>query len=115
MVSARVPSHFNWPVRDRSGEGVLLHRQETGGNASVFVNAREVLKEVFLFDMRRRVVGCIATENCALLRHYAASSGNFLPTFRDNLAVPSSILTLEDGTDRLSRSVGKKLSLLTAS
>ena len=29
-------------------------------------------------------------ENCALLGHYAASSSNFLPTFRDNLSVPSS-------------------------
>ena len=28
-------------------------------------------------------------ENCALLGYYAASSGNFLPTFRDNLSVPS--------------------------
>ena len=28
--------------------------------------------------------------NCALLGCYAASSGNFLPTFRDNLTVPSS-------------------------
>jgi hypothetical protein len=29
-------------------------------------------------------------ENCALLGYYAASSGNFLPTFRDNLSVPFS-------------------------
>ena len=28
-------------------------------------------------------------ENCALLGYYAASNGNFLPTFRDNLSVPS--------------------------
>jgi len=26
-------------------------------------------------------------ENCALLGYYAASSGNFLPTFRDKLSV----------------------------
>ena len=31
-----------------------------------------------------------ADENCALLGYYAASRGNFLPTFRDNLSVPSS-------------------------
>ena len=30
------------------------------------------------------------TENCALLDYYAAGSGNLLPTFRDNLSVPSS-------------------------
>jgi len=29
-------------------------------------------------------------ENCALLCYYAASSGNCLPTFRDNISVPSS-------------------------
>ena len=29
-------------------------------------------------------------ENCVLLGYYAASSGNFLPTFRDKLLVPSS-------------------------
>jgi hypothetical protein len=29
-------------------------------------------------------------ENCAILGYYAASSGNFLPTFRDNVSVPSS-------------------------
>jgi hypothetical protein len=29
-------------------------------------------------------------ENCALLGSYSASSGNFLPTFRDNLSVPPS-------------------------
>jgi hypothetical protein len=28
-------------------------------------------------------------ENCVLLGHYAAKSGNILPTFRDNLFVPS--------------------------
>jgi len=30
-----------------------------------------------------------ADENCALLGYYAASNGNLLPTFRDNLWVPS--------------------------
>jgi len=29
-------------------------------------------------------------ENCVLLGYFAASSGNFLPTFRDKLLVPSS-------------------------
>jgi hypothetical protein len=30
-----------------------------------------------------------AGNNCAIMGYYAASSGNFLPTFRDNLSVPS--------------------------
>jgi len=36
-------------------------------------------------DFRRH-----ADENCALLGQYAANNGNYLPTFRDNLSVPSS-------------------------
>jgi hypothetical protein len=43
-------------------------------------------------------------ENCAVLGYYAVSSGNFLPTFRDNPISPilkgqMEFLTLEDGTD----------------
>ena len=53
-------------------------------------------------------------EKCALLDCYAASDGNFLPTLRDNLTVPSSeVKNAKDGADGLSRSVGKKLALLT--
>jgi hypothetical protein len=44
-------------------------------------------------------------ENCALLGYYAASSGNFLMMFRDNLSV-------EDRTDRFSKNAGKKLPVL---
>jgi len=41
-------------------------------------------------------------QNFAPLFYYAASSVYFLPTFRVNLSVPSSVvLPLEDGTDRL--------------
>ena len=35
---------------------------------------------------------CEVAENRAILGYYAASSGNFLPTFRDNLLVPFRIL-----------------------
>ena len=40
----------------------------------------------------RSISGCCreVAENCALLGHYAASSVNFSPTFRDNLSVPFS-------------------------
>jgi hypothetical protein len=59
-------------------------------------------------------------ENCILLGYDAASSGNLLTVFRDNLSVPSSGLTNprflnpEDGADRLSRNVSEKLQLLAA-
>jgi hypothetical protein len=86
----------------------------------------------------------VSHENRALLLYYAASSSSSLPTFRDNLSVPSSrvksprrmlltavcglykegytrvtgcllgLLTLDDGTDKLSRNVCKELSLLAA-
>ena len=32
----------------------------------------------------------MAFENCTFLGYYAASSGNFVPAFRDNISVPSS-------------------------
>ena len=44
-------------------------------------------------------------ENCALLGYYAESSGNSLPTFRDNLLGPSSRVQ-EYGTAGLSLNVG---------
>jgi hypothetical protein len=58
-----------------------------------------------------------ADEICVLLGYYAASNGNPLPTFRENVWVPSSrvklffldFLNLEDETDKLSRNVGKVL------
>ena len=56
-------------------------------------------------------------ENCALLGHYAASSGNLLPTFRDNLSVQISgvkVIDSGDGTDRLFRKFGNKLPQLVA-
>jgi hypothetical protein len=47
-------------------------------------------------------------EDYALLGYYAASSGNFLPMFRDNLSVSSSRVN-NDG-----RKVGEKLPLVAA-
>jgi len=59
---------------------------------------------------------CEVDETCALLGYYSASGGNYLPTFRDNLSVPSSMGTFntEDGNDGLFRNVGDKLPLLAA-
>jgi hypothetical protein len=68
---------------------------------------------------RKGHITLTGAEICALLGYYAASSGNPLPTFLDNLSVPYSrvkkpkkdFLTLEYWTDRLSRNVGKGLPL----
>jgi len=42
-----------------------------------------------------------SSENCALLGYYSASSGDFLPTFRDNLSVPSSGFLFDSWTLRM--------------
>ena len=54
------------------------------------------LRNTVISDFR-----CEVDEKCAPVGYYAASSGNFLPTFRDKISVPSSKV--------YSRSVGKKL------
>ena len=59
-------------------------------------------------------------ENGAPLSYNAESSGNSLPTFRDNLSLSSSrvknpsSLTLADGTDRMAGNVSRELPLLVA-
>jgi hypothetical protein len=62
------------------------------------------------------------SENCTLLDYYAASSGNFLLKFQEKPIGPifrvqksrEKFLTPEDGTDRLSQNVGRKLPLSAA-
>jgi len=55
---------------------------------------------VFLAGKWRRShfpIQITSLENCSLLRHYAASSANLLPTFRDNSSITSSgFLNSED-------------------
>ena len=57
-------------------------------------------------------------EHCALLGYYTASSVNSLPTFQDNLSVPSPRAmhprTLKHGTYGLPRNVNKELTELVA-
>ena len=59
-------------------------------------------------------------EICALLGFYAAQNGSLLPTFRDNISLPSASVKVQDyfnlgdGTDRLSRNVGKELPFYAA-
>jgi hypothetical protein len=78
----------------------------------------EQFKESFTIYTFPLMVWCV--DICALLGHYAAPCGNCLPAFRENVLDPSSrvkrpkkrkALTLEYGTDSLSRKVGKQLPL----
>jgi hypothetical protein len=68
---------------------------------------------------------CDVDEICAPLGYHAASNCKPLPTFRDNISVLRSrvkksseasldCLTIEDGTDKLSRNVGKGLQFYAA-
>jgi hypothetical protein len=84
---------------------------------SVYLNrGQQTLTDYrFMYVSRICVISGFRREvdNCAPLGCYAASSGNSLPAFRDKLLVPSfkcqeQFLALEDGTNRLSRNVGKE-------
>jgi hypothetical protein len=48
------------------------------------------LKNIQMPNFIKNLFNGSQAENCALLGHYTASSGNFLPMFWDNLLVPSS-------------------------
>jgi len=67
------------------------------GNKEISINFRQLIvnflekgkwgfSKTFIPSCQNNVFA----ENCSVLGHYATSSGNFLPTFRDNLSVPSS-------------------------
>jgi hypothetical protein len=57
----------------------------------------------FALFYTRSTMECLLNEICGLLGYYASSCGNCLPTFRDNVSVPSSRVksprTFEDGTE----------------
>jgi hypothetical protein len=58
-------------------------------------------------------MNCLLYEICALLGYHAELSGRSVPTFRDNRFVPivkgQDFLTLEDGTDKLSRNLSQEV------
>jgi hypothetical protein len=71
-------------------------------------------------DIQRKA-NDVRNEVCDLVGYYGAVSGNSVSTFRDNLSVPPSrvkksnfsldLLTLNDGSDSLSRNVDTELPL----
>jgi hypothetical protein len=109
----------NFPVENRNSDlpALLCNWKKN------MLLLKKIVK-VTLISGFRRVVDVI----CGLLGDYTASCGNYLPTFRDNhtarfphrfptplccqvslsaAVFPSWISTSEDGTDKLSRNVGK--------
>ena len=103
-----------YKIKDQRQRLVNVTAQGLGERSvGCFTGQKLVLRDLFASENRTQA------ENCDLLGYNAASSGNFLLTFRDNLSVPSSgfkngFLNPEDGTERSSRNVSKKLSLFAA-
>jgi hypothetical protein len=98
---------------DKRHSTASRHRQE-GRCAAEYceVHIGIYSKDVFYLTPWSRVHEKLLIENCALLGYYAASRCNSLPTFRDNLSVPSS--RAKNGTERLSHNVGNELPRLAA-
>jgi hypothetical protein len=53
-----------------------------------FINTLLFADDNYLFQSVVLGFRCELDKNCALVVYYAASSGNLLSTFRDNLSVP---------------------------
>jgi len=50
-----------------------------------------------MFEQRTWLQSTVHSENVALMGHYTVSSSNFLPTFWDNLLVPTPLKTGQIG------------------
>jgi hypothetical protein len=111
------------PFRDSNSYIVTnVMVQENKGRCSYIPMA--TVPFLHLFDCNE-IYSCeqlpsMVDEICALLGYYAQYGVNSVPTFRDNLSFSSSrvkqleCMTLEDGTDSLSRNVGRELPLRCA-
>jgi len=111
MRDFRLPLQSRWELRF---SGILCNVALISQNSADLIQFI-ILSICSLMDALLQAETCSwlfltiqSCENCALLGCYAASSDNFLATFRYNLSVPSpgvknhAFLTPEDGTDRLS-------------
>jgi hypothetical protein len=75
------------------GKGDVIHilykcrETRMKGNVGLLVKVWIVASEELAYMM---IITIILNAICGLLGYYAASCGNCLPTFRDNVSVPSS-------------------------
>jgi len=76
--------NISMPSRRRQVQGIASILQQVGSSFSL-PQLQEVHQNHVISGFRREI-----TQNCALLVYHVASSDNLLPTFRDNLSVPSS-------------------------
>jgi hypothetical protein len=99
------------PTEYNNGHFTRVAASISGGPRWRFVEEKTTKKKYSEKGSRRFLRNVYTYGNCALLGHYAASSGNSLPTFSDNLSVPA--LRFK-GTDTLPRNVCKEFPLLAA-
>jgi len=95
------------------GSSYLFQPENLNCQAPLVWIVVKVLFKVREFTLQKRTPQIEPPEGCAPLGYYAASSSNSLPTFRDNISVPSSKGLLEKGTDKSSQIVGKSTGFLT--
>jgi hypothetical protein len=86
----------------------------------IFTTLKSIKEEDAALQLEKPCFSAISSfhretgESYRFLGYYAASNGNYLRTFRDNLSIPFSMLRGQEGTDRLSRTVGRALPPLLA-
>ena len=61
----------------------------------------KIVKDYFNYNIYNFKTKHIYTDNCALLGCYAVSSGNSVPTFRDNLSFPPSRVKNQTNPSRI--------------
>ena len=114
------PLHNAWPAPSLAGGLYSTHTRLKNYSYEFKFNVN--LPKVEAEGKIKNIAKCVISgfhleldDNCALLGYYAAYSGNFLPSFREEFSVLSSKLTKsltpDEATDRLSRNVGKELPL----
>ena len=77
---------------------VLILAHSTPPDDGVFLPKSFQLVSLLFIGMQNCSLPPEADESCSLLYYYTTSSGNFIPTFRDNI---------EDGADKLYRTLIK--------
>ena len=89
---SRVKIRLSWPHSDMQNTIFLI--TWTRLRRGYICNTHYFARRMHRFGMH--ILDQVSVESCALLGRYATQIGSLLPTFRDNLSVPSSRPSLED-------------------
>jgi hypothetical protein len=71
------------------------------GNQIIVMWAEVGIREGVLMFPTPMSENIVNSEICGLLGNYTASCGNYLPTFRDNVSVPSSRVKIRSSKKRM--------------